>query len=66
MSLSGTGSDPRRWREWAGRARSIAELMKTETSRQTMNEVADMYDRAADRNENRATHRKIKPPTAER
>lgn len=31
-SLSGTGFDPRRWRECAGRTRSIAELMKTEAS----------------------------------
>ena len=64
MSLSGTGSDPRRWREWARTTRSIVGQMKTDTSRRTMNTIADMYDRAADRTESRAVPRKTKLPTA--
>jgi hypothetical protein len=55
MSLSGTGSDPKRWREWAERTRSIAKQMQTETSRQTMNGIADIYDRVANRTESRTT-----------
>ena len=64
MSLSGTGSDPRRWREWARTTRSIAGQMKTDTSRRTMNTIADTYDRAAERTESRAVPRKTKPPAA--
>jgi hypothetical protein len=61
MSLSGTGSDPKRWREWARTTRSIATQMKTETSRQNLKTIADMYDRAADRIEDRDIPRKTKP-----
>ena len=52
MSLSGIGSDPRRWREWATKARATAEQIKDETSRRSLNLIADIYDKAADRDEN--------------
>jgi hypothetical protein len=48
--------DPAHWRDRAEEARSHAEQMGDETSRQTMLQIADDYERLAKHAERRATH----------
>jgi hypothetical protein len=49
-------NDPQHWRNRAEEARALAELMGDETSRQMMRQIADDYDRLAERAEQRARH----------
>jgi hypothetical protein len=49
--------DPAHWRDRAEEARSHAEQMGDETSRQTMLRIADDYERLAKHAERRAKHR---------
>jgi len=49
-------NDPQHWRGRAEEARTLAEQMSDETSKQMMLRIADDYDRLAERAEQRVRH----------
>jgi hypothetical protein len=49
-------NDPQHWRGRAEEARTLAEQMSDETSKQMMLRIADDYGRLAERAEQRARH----------
>jgi hypothetical protein len=49
-------NDPPHWRARAKEARTLADLMNDETSKHMMLQIADDYDRLAERAEQRARH----------
>jgi hypothetical protein len=58
LSTSGSGE---RWRKHADEARSLADDMKDEISKQMMLQIADDYERLAKRAERRAKPREPAP-----
>jgi hypothetical protein len=49
-------NDPQHWRGRAEEARTLADLMSDDMSKQMMLRIADSYDRRAERTAQRARH----------